>query len=115
MFLRPRSCARGGLDRYYIVSPFNSFLMSNFNLSPKLRQFIELEQSARHPLLGLKLPISIKRGYPISKRIAIYPEDGFWFFMGLEVCRIYDIASLLDLQISVQVSGEVPVIVVSDY
>lgn len=89
--------------------------MSNFNLSPKLRQFIEIEQSARHPFLGFRLPISIKRGYPTSTRIEIFPERGFWFFLGGEVSHFYNLSTLLDLQLSVQISNGVPVIVVSDW
>ena len=99
----------------YFVSPFNIFLMNKFRLTPALRALIDADAKTCHPLLGYRLPVSvIGRGYR-SQSVDVYPEDGYDFFMGCEVARIYQLAKEFDLVVAVKCENSQIYVHITEY
>lgn len=90
-------------------------MKSNFNLSEKLRLFLSIGSSYRVLTLGDKYPVSIRRRYSFSQTIVIYPESDYDFFTSNEVMCFLSLAKGLDLDASVTIENEVPVIEITDY
>lgn len=89
--------------------------MVNNSLSPRLRLFVQIEQTRRSSYLGYRLPISIRKAYKYSQCIVIYPESDYDFFIHSEVERISGIAKALNLSLSIHAENGVPVIEVEEY
>lgn len=88
---------------------------NKFGLTPCLRGFLAADAMTNHQLLGWRLPISILQRNEHSCTIRIFPEDGYNFFMGCEVARIYNLASLFELSCLVIVRDSKTYVEVSDY
>lgn len=89
--------------------------MSCFSLSTRMRAFLEADAMHSFPVIGYRLPVSIRKQYSNTCKLWIFPEDGFDFFMGSEVAVIFDLAKCFDLSVSVHPLGDVVIIEVSDY
>lgn len=99
-----------------IVSPFNFMLvMANFDLTPALRQFLNVTANSSREYIGEKLYVSIRRRHEWSQTIVLFPEDGYRFMMGCEVQHIINAADVLYLDVCVRVIENLPVIEVTDY
>lgn len=90
-------------------------MKSNFDLSEKLRLYLQVACSYRVLTLGVKCPVSIRRQYSWSQSIVIYPEADYNFFTSREVVRYISLADSLCLDSSFDVENGLPVITVSDY
>ena len=87
----------------------------NFQLSEKLRLFLNVACGYRSFSLGYRCPVSIRRRYSFSQSIVIYPEDGYDFFTSKEVMRFLSLAENLTLDSSIEVENGLPVLTISDY
>lgn len=90
-------------------------MKANFVLSENLRLFLSIGSNYRVLTLGERLPVSIRRQYRFSQTIVIYPESGYDFFMCNEVMCFLSLAKGLQLDASVSIENEVPVIEITDY
>lgn len=89
--------------------------MSNFELSERLRLFVQVACNYKSLTLGDKCPVSIRRRYSWSQSIVIYPVDGYDFFTSNEVICYLTLAEGLRLNSSVDIENGFPVITISDY
>ena len=89
--------------------------MANFNLTPALRQFLDVTAKSSRDYVGEKLYVSIRKRYQWSQTIVLFPEDGYNFLMGNEVQFILNAAQVLYLDVCVRVENGLPVIEVTDY
>ena len=105
----------GAVVRDYFVSPFNIFIVNKFSLSPALRALLAADSLTNHPELGERLPVSVRQRGSMSQSIRVYPEDGYDFFMGCEVARIYRLASDFDLMMSIESDGSQVYITITEY
>ncbi len=87
--------------------------MANFELLPALRQFVDVLVNVSRPLVGDKLPISIRKRYSTSQTIVIFPEDGYNFFISYELDRILTVAEVFNCSVTITVCGDVPTIEVT--
>lgn len=115
LFLRPWAFARGCIIRYYYVLPFNSSIMSIFELSKSLRLFLSLGSNHKFLRLGKNLPVSIRKRYTFSQSIVIYQERDYDFFTAREIQYLMSLAESLVLDFSVTAENGVPVIEITDY
>lgn len=90
-------------------------VMANFNLTPALRQFLNVTANSSREYIGEKLYVSIRRRYTWSQTIVLFPEDGYNFMMGCEVQHIINAADVLNLDVCIRVKENLPVIEVTDY
>ena len=90
-------------------------MKSNFELSRKLRMFLNVACDYRSLTLGDRCPVSIRRRYSWSQSIVIYPEADYDFFTSKEVMRYLSLAESLCLDCSVDVENGLPIITISDY
>lgn len=89
--------------------------MANLDLSPVLRQFLDLTAQSSRDFIGEKLYVSIRKRYQWSQTIVLFPEDGYNVLMGNEVQFILNAAQVLYLDVCVRVEDGLPVIEVTDY
>lgn len=89
--------------------------MANFDLSPVLRQFLDVTARSSREYIGEKLYISIRRRYQWSQSLVLYPEDGYNFMTMHEVQFILNAAQVLYLYVCVRVENGLPVIEVTEY
>ena len=89
--------------------------MANFNLTPALRQFLDVTARSSREYIGEKLYVSIRKRYQWSQTIVLFPEDGYDFLMGNEVQFILSAAQVLYLYVCVRVENGLPVIEVTEY
>ena len=89
--------------------------MSNFDLTPALRQFVSLAAANRRFGFGDKFPVSIRRRYSFSQTLYVFPDGDYSFFMGKEIVRIFMLAEALNLEVLISSLGSVPVIEIADY
>lgn len=87
----------------------------NFELSEKLRLYLQVACNYRSLTLGVKCPVSIRRRYSWSQSIVIYPEAGYDFFLSREVMCYLSLANGLCLDSSIDVENGLPIITISDY
>jgi len=87
----------------------------NFELSVKLRLYLQVACNYKSMTLGVKCPVSIRRHYSWSQSIVIYPEADYDFFTSNEVMRYLSLAKALCLDASIDVENGLPVITISDY
>ena len=59
--------------------------------------------------------MSIRKRYGISQSIVIYPESDYDFFLMNEVMCFISLAKGLELDASVTIENELPVIEITDY
>lgn len=86
-----------------------------FKLTANLRNLLAADAMSKHQLLGYRLPVSVVgRGYH-SCTIRIFPEDGYNFFMGCEIARIYNLAKDFDCSSFVQCKGSQIIVEITDY
>lgn len=90
-------------------------MKSNFELSEKLRLYLQVACDYRAMTLGVKCPVSIRRRYSWSQSIVIYPEASFDFFTSREVLCYVSLANGLGLDSTIDVENDLPVITISDY
>lgn len=90
-------------------------MKSNFELSEKLRMYLNVACNYRSLTLGIRCPVSIRRRYSWSQSIVIYPEADYDFFTSKEVMRYLLLAESLCLDSSIDVENGLPVITISDY
>lgn len=89
--------------------------MSDLQLSPRLREFINYSQRFFPCDLGERYPISIRKKYSFSQSILIFPDEGYNFFMGSELSRFISIANDMRLNLCVCPHYDIVVIEVTDY
>lgn len=89
--------------------------MNKFSLSPALRALLAADSMTNHPILGERLPVSVRQRGSMSQRIRVFPEDGYDFFMGCEVARVYRLASDFGLMMSVECDGSLVYITITEY
>ena len=89
--------------------------MANFNLTPVLRQFLDVTAKSSREYIGEKLYVSIRKRYLYSQTIVLFPEDSYNFMMGNEVQFVLNVAQILSLEVVVRVENGLPVIEVTDY
>lgn len=89
--------------------------MANFELVPALRQFVNAMVNSPRPLIGDKLPISIRRQYKHGQTIVLFPEDGYNMFVSGEFERIMVCAKVFNCDVVFTSRGCVPVIEVSSW
>lgn len=89
--------------------------MANFDLSPVLRQFLDLTARSSREFIGKELYVSIRRRYQWSQSLVLYPEDGYNFMTMHEVQFILNAANVLYLSFSFRVENGLPVIEVTEY
>ena len=89
--------------------------MANFNLTPVLRQFLDVSAKSSREYIGEKLYVSIRKRYLYSQTIVLFPEDSYNFMMGNEVQFVLNVAQILSLEVVVRVENGLPVIEVTDY
>lgn len=87
----------------------------SFELSEKLRLYLQVACNYKSLTLGVRCPVSIRRRYSMSQTIVIYPESGYNFFSSREVMCYVSLANGLGLDSYVEVENGVPVITVCDY
>lgn len=87
----------------------------NFELSKKLRMYLDIACNWRSLTLGEKCPLSIRKRYTWSQSIIIYPEADYDFFLSREAMRYLSLAVVLGLDSSIDVENGLPVITISDY
>lgn len=90
-------------------------VMANFELLPALRQFVDVLVNDRRPIVGEKLPISIRRQYEYGQTIVLFPEDGYDFFVSGEFERILVCAKVFNCCVVFASRAGVPVIEVSSW
>ncbi len=90
-------------------------MVPNFELSEKLRLFLQVGSRYRVLTLGTKFPVSIRRRYTWSQSIVIYPNYDFKFFMHDEVMCFLSLAKGLGLESAVSSESGLPVIEITDY
>ena len=89
--------------------------MSNFQLSPRLREFINYSQRCFPRDLGDRYPMSIRKKYSFSQTILIFPDEEYNFFMGSELSRFIRIANDMRLDVCVCTLYGIVVVEVTDY
>ena len=89
--------------------------MANFNLTPVLRQFLDVTTKSSRQYVGEKLYVSIRKRYQWSQTLVLFPEDGYEFLMGNEVQHVLNVAAVLSLDVCVRCENGLPVIEVTDY
>lgn len=89
--------------------------MSDFQLSPRLREFINYSQRYFPRDLGECYPISIRKKYSFSQSILIFPDEQYDFFNGHELSRFIRVAHDIGLDLLVCSHYGVVVIEVTDY
>ena len=87
----------------------------NFELSEKLRLYLQVACNYRSMTLGVNCPVSIRRHYSWSQSIVIYPTADYDFFTGREVMCYLSLAKGLCLDASIDVENSLPIITISDY
>lgn len=87
----------------------------NFELTEKLRMYLNIACNYRSLTLGNRCPVSIRRRYSWSQSMVIYPEADYDFFTSKEVMRYLSLAESLCLDVSIDVENGLPVITISDY
>lgn len=90
-------------------------MKSNFELSEKLRLYLQVACDYRHFKLGDRCPVSIRRRYSWSQSMIIFPEAGYDFFTSKEVMCYLSLAESLCLDSSIDVENGLPVITITDY
>lgn len=90
-------------------------VMANFELVPALRQFVNAMVNSPRPLIGEKLPISIRKRSSGHQTIVIFPEDGYNAFVSGEFERILVCAKVFNCSVFFTSLGGVPVIEVSSW
>lgn len=90
-------------------------MKSNFQLSAKLRFYLNVACNYKSLTLGVRCPLSIRKQYSWSQSIVIYPEADYDFFTSKEVMRYLSLAESLCLDSSIDVENGLPVITISDY
>lgn len=90
-------------------------MKSNFELSVKLRMYLDVACNYKSFALGNRCPVSIRRRYSWSQSIVIYPEADYDFFTSKEVMRYLSLAESLCLDSSIDVENGLPIITISDY
>lgn len=90
-------------------------MKTNFELSKKLRMFLDVACNYKSLTLGEKCPVSIRRRYSWSQSMVIYPEADYNFFTSREIMRYLSLAEGLCLDASIDVENGLPVITISDY
>lgn len=70
---------------------------SNFELTPGLRQFVDIATSYPFLTLGAKYPFSIRRRGYTSQSIYIYPNGDYQIFTGIEIMCFMSLANALRL------------------
>lgn len=86
-----------------------------FELSKKLRLYLQVACNYRSLTLGNRCPVSIRRQYSLSQSIVIYPEADYDFFTSKEVMCYLSLAESLCLDSSIDVENGLPIITISDY
>lgn len=89
--------------------------MANFDLTPALRQFLNVTANSSRMYIGEKLYVSIRRRYTCSQAIVLFPENGYRFMMGCEVQHILNVADVLNLDVCFKVKENLPVLEITDY
>ena len=89
--------------------------MSNFQLSPKLREFINYCQRYFPRDLGDRYPISIRKKSSLSQTILIFPDEQYDFFMGSELSRFIRVAHDMGLEMLVCSHYGIVVVEVTEY
>ena len=89
--------------------------MANFNLTPALRQFLDVTAKSSREYVGEKLYVSIGQRSKWSQTLVLFPEDGYNFLMGCEVQHVFNAANVLDLAVCVRCFDGLPVIEVTDW
>lgn len=90
-------------------------MSNNFELSDKLRLYFSIAAGMRHPYLGFRFPVSIRKRYSFSQKMVIYPESGHQLFTSREVMYFLSLADSLELVPFVSSENGVPVIEISDF
>lgn len=90
-------------------------MKSNFELSEKLRLYLQVACNYKSLTLGVRCPVSIRRQSSWSQHIVIYPEDGFNFFSCNEATSYLSLAKGLGLDAYVEIENGLPVLVINDY
>lgn len=90
-------------------------MVANFELSERLRLFLQVGSRYKVLTLGDKLPVSIRKRYSSSQSIYIYPELDYDFFISNEVMCFFSLAKGLQLDACIRVENGVPVIEISDW
>lgn len=88
--------------------------MSDFELSAKLRLYLQLAIENHCPDIGVKCPVSVRKRYSWSQSMVIYPEAGFQFFSYSEVWRYITLANSLGLESFVSSENGLPVIEITE-
>ena len=89
--------------------------MSNFDLSEKLRLFLQLATGFDYHYIGIKCPVSIRRRYAFSQRLVIYPENEYDFFTSWEIATTLELVNALGLTVMVSGENGLPILEVTDY
>lgn len=103
------------------AAPFSIFgdiemrKVNKFKLTRNLRSLLAADAMSKHQLLGYRLPVSVVGRAYHSCTIRIYPEDGYEFFMGCEIARIYNLAKDFDCSSFVVCHGTQIVVEITDY
>lgn len=90
-------------------------MKSNFELSEKLRLYLQVACNYKSLTLGVRCPVSIRRHYSWSQCIVIYPESGYDFFTSNEATCYLSLAKGLCLDAAIEVENGLPVLTISDY
>lgn len=88
---------------------------ANFELSEKLRLYLQVASNYRALPLGDRCAVSIRMRYRYSQSIVIYPESFYDFFTCDEVMCYVSLAKGLSLDSFIEVENGLPVIVISEY
>ena len=89
--------------------------MSNFELSSRLRLFLQLATQYEYHYIGVKCPVSIRRRYSSSQSLVIYPENEYDFFSAREIEKTLVLVNALDLAVMVSAENGLPIMEVTDY
>ena len=90
-------------------------MKSNFELSEKLRLYLQVACDYRSLTLGVRCPVSIRRRYSLSQSIVIYPEADYDFFTSNEAVCYLSLAKNLCLDSTIDVEDGMPIITITDY
>lgn len=88
--------------------------MANFDLTPALRQFLDVTANGPRDYVGEKLYVSIRKRYQSWQSVYLFPEDGYDIMTGAEVRHILNAADVLYLDVCIRVENGLPVIEVTD-
>ena len=90
-------------------------VMANFDLTPVLRQFLDVTANGSCEYVGKRLYVSIRKRYQWAQTIVLYPENDYNFMTGKEVQHVLNAAGVLGLDVCIRVENGLPVIEVTDY